>query len=594
LKSNFSSFFFFYRYLRYRIFLSLLFSLLVGILDGFGLAMFLPLLQMVEGNGANAEHRAEGMGNLSFIIDGMDYIGLPITLTGILVVMLIFFILKGVCRFLEGFNRVMNQRYFIRGLRFSNIDLLTNFNYKSFVLSDSGRIQNTLSGEVERVVTAYRSYFSSIQFGVLVLVYIGLAFMANPQFAIMVAMGGGVTNFLYKKIYKTTKKLSRDITKKNHGFQGLLIQHVAFFKYLKATGFLAAYGKKLKLTILQIEHDAKKMGLLSSGLQALREPIVIAVVIMVILLEVNVMQQPLALIILSLLFFYRSLSFLMAVQNHWNTFLGVSGSLENMEEFSKELKRDIDTQGDRTFSGFKREMIVENVDFYYGSVQILKNISFSFNKNETIALVGESGSGKTTLINLLSGLMLPDDGNISIDGVSMKELNRGTYQRKIGYITQDPVIFNDTIFNNVTLWAACTEKNIARFKEALRKAAILDFVNQLPDKQNSLLGNNGVMVSGGQKQRLSIARELFKEVDFLFFDEATSALDSETEKAIQQNIDELKGQYTIVIIAHRLSTVKNADRIILLTKGKIESSGAFDHLLSQSRIFQRMVELQEF
>jgi ABC-type multidrug transport system fused ATPase/permease subunit len=594
LKNNFASFFFFYGFLRHRIFVTLLFSLFVGTLDGFGLAMFLPLLQMVDGNHTAGNYNSEGMGNLSFLVEGMKYTGMPLTLTTVLLVMLVFFLLKGFFRFAEGFNRVINQRYFIKSLRFSNIDLLSNYSYKSFVLSDSGRIQNTFSGEVERVVTAYRSYFSAIQFGVLVAVYVVLAFLANAQFAILVGIGAALTNLIYKRIYKTTKKISRQLTKENHAFQGLLIQKVAFFKYLKATGYLITYGKKLKLKILSIEKQARKMGLLSSALQALREPVVVSVVICVILFQVNIMGQQLGLIILSLLFFYRSLAFLMAVQNHWNTYLGVSGSLDNMVEFSKELKQGGDVQGKEIFCGLKQCIKVEHVDFFYQNTQILNDISFEISKNETVAFVGESGSGKTTMMNLLSGLMLPDKGDITIDTHSVRSLDRNSFQRKLGYITQDPVIFNDTVFNNVTLWASPTQENIKRFCDVLKQAAIYDFIMALPDKEQALLGNNGIMVSGGQKQRLSIARELFKDVEFLFLDEATSALDSETERAIQGNIESLKGKYTIIIIAHRLSTVKNADKIILLSKGRIEAVSSFEVLMQTSPMFKRMVELQEF
>jgi len=146
----------------------------------------------------------------------------------------------------------------------------------------------------------------------------------------------------------------------------------------------------------------------------------------------------------------------------------------------------------------------------------------------------------------------------------------------------------------VTFWDQPTPENKARFFDALRKAAVYDFVMGLEEKEQSPLGSNGIMVSGGQKQRLSIARELYKEVDILLMDEATSALDSETEKAIQENIEALKGKYTIVIIAHRLSTVKNADSIMLLKKGRIDRIGSFEELVQQSESFKRMVELQEF
>jgi ABC-type multidrug transport system fused ATPase/permease subunit len=591
--SNLGSFHFFYRYLRHRIFFALALSLFVAVLDGFGLAMFLPLLQQVDSS-SSVGHTADGMGNLSFLIEGIEYIGLPFSLTTILVIMLIFFILKGVFKFWEGYYRVVNQRHFTKQIRFNNIDLLSNYSYKSFVLADSGRIQNTFSGEVERVITAYRSYFSATQYMVLVLVYIVLAFLANAQFAILVAVGGGLTNVIYKKIYTITKKLSREVTEMNHSFQGLLIQMVAFFKYLKATGSLTLYGNKLKRNILGIEDHSKKMGLLSSALGGMREPVIVTVVIIVILIQVNVMGQKLGLIILSLLFFYRSLSFLMAVQNYWNNYLGVAGSLHNMDEFTQVLKNGADHQGDIPFSDFENKVEFINVDFYYQKTRILNNISFEIHKNQTVAFVGESGSGKTTIMNLLAGLIIPDAGDVRIDNVSMKALNRNSFQQRIGYITQDPVIFNDTVYNNLTLWAPPTQENLERFYAVLKQAAIFEFIMELPEKEHALLGNNGISISGGQRQRLSIARELFKQVDFLFLDEATSALDSETERAIQLNIDALKGKYTILMIAHRLSTVRNADKIVLMSKGTIEAVGTFEELNAASGTFRRMVQFQEF
>jgi subfamily B ATP-binding cassette protein MsbA len=133
-----------------------------------------------------------------------------------------------------------------------------------------------------------------------------------------------------------------------------------------------------------------------------------------------------------------------------------------------------------------------------------------------------------------------------------------------------------------------------RFEKALHKASIHDFVMSQPLGGDAILGNNGINISGGQKQRISIARELYKEVDFLIMDEATSALDSETEKEIQENIEQLKGQYTILIIAHRLSTIKNADHIVLLNKGSVETTGSFEALMKQSASFQKMVQLQGF
>jgi len=146
----------------------------------------------------------------------------------------------------------------------------------------------------------------------------------------------------------------------------------------------------------------------------------------------------------------------------------------------------------------------------------------------------------------------------------------------------------------VTFWDERSPENLAKFEEAIRLANINTFVNSLPEKENTKLGDNGMLVSGGQKQRISIARELYKNVDVLILDEATSALDSETERSIQENIDNLRGKYTIIIVAHRLSTVKKADKILVLDSGDIVGEVNFESLVNSSKVFKRMVELQEF
>jgi subfamily B ATP-binding cassette protein MsbA len=210
-----------------------------------------------------------------------------------------------------------------------------------------------------------------------------------------------------------------------------------------------------------------------------------------------------------------------------------------------------------------------------------------------LAFVGESGSGKTTLVNILAGLMPVDEGGMFIDGQKVSELDIRSYQSRIGYITQEPVIFSDTIFNNVTFWDEFSDQNYERFQYALKRASILDYVEKLPKTYNTMLGSNGVNLSGGQKQRISIARELYKNIDILIMDEATSALDTETESSIQENIDALKGEYTLLIVAHRLSTIKNADRIVLMKEGEIENIGNYADLVQNNKEFERMVKLQE-
>jgi len=590
IKKYFESFVYFYSFLRYRIFIIIAFSIFIGILDGFGLSMFLPLLQMVSDS---SELDPNSMGKLSFLIDFLSKAGIPLNLMSILSLMLLFFLGKGFMQYISGIYNVNVREWFIKNLRIQNIKGLNNLAYKYFVMSDIGRIQNTLTGEVDRVAAAFFNYFNAIQYGILVIVYMGFAFTIDPKFAVLVSVGGVLTNFLYKKLYVNTRSISRTLTGENNIFQSLIIQNVANYKYLKATGSLNKYGEKLQDSVFKIQESNKKIGKLDALLTAGREPILISVVVLVIFIQTSFLGSDLGPILISLIFFYRALNYLMQMQVRWNKFLAVSGSLENMTAFGKELRANYEIKGNSDFNKSIETLELSNISFNYNQTPILKDISLKVHKYETIAFVGESGSGKTTLVNIIAGLLPIDKGDFKLNNINSQDININDLQNKIGYITQDPVIFNDTLYNNVTFWGEETSENKERFRNSVKQAAIFDYINELPEKENTILGNNGVNLSGGQRQRISIARELFKQIEILILDEATSALDSETEKAIQQNIDDLKGNYTILIVAHRISTIKNADRIVVMKNCKIANIGRFYELIEKSPYFKRLVELQE-
>jgi ABC-type multidrug transport system fused ATPase/permease subunit len=591
VKKYFTSFVFFYRYLRYRVLIAVFFNIVVGVLDGFGLAMFLPLLQMAGGEGSM---NAESMGNLSFIVDAMNGLGVSLTLVSVLMVMILFFSLKGVFTYFTDVYKLIIQQLFIKTIR---VNLLNDFNqisFEKYVISDVGRIQNTMSGEVERVARAYDSYFLAMQFLILAMVYMGFAYYLDPVFAIMVSVGGLGTNLLFGAIYKITKKASLKFTMDSNVYQGEIIQHVGNFKYLKATGRVNVFGDKLKRTIDSIEHSRLRIGYMGSIVRALREPVLVLIVAIVLLVQTRLLGSPIGPIIISLLFFYRALNSVMGMQTAWNYFLGNSGSIQNLIEFQGELKDQVEIKGTQTFNGFKNKLELTQVGFSYnGQKKVLNQVNLEIKKNQTIAFVGESGSGKTTLVNLIAGLLKPVSGTYLIDGSDINKLQIESFQNRIGYITQEPVVFTDTIYNNISLWEGNSPEMKERFFKAIKLGSIEDFIEGLPKKELTELGSNGVNLSGGQKQRIAIARELYKETDILILDEATSALDSETERVIKENIDQLKGRYTLLMVAHRLSTIRNSDMVVFMNEGQIECTGTFDELVNKSPKFKKMVELQE-
>ena len=298
-------------------------------------------------------------------------------------------------------------------------------------------------------------------------------------------------------------------------------------------------------------------------------------------------------ILISLLFFYRAATSIMTMQVSYNQFLVVSASLDNMMNFIDELKSKKEHSGDIQIGKFSNEIQIINGSLDYGEKSILKDINLRIRKNETIAIVGESGSGKTSLLNIICSLVPIDKGVIKIDGIDINQIDLTSFRNQIGYITQDPVIFNDSIYNNITFWSKKNNSNIKKFNLATKNALIDEYIKDLPENYESKLGFNGLDISGGQRQRISIARELYKDVDIIIFDEATSNLDTKAERSIRENIDSLKGLYTIFIVAHRLSTIKNADRIILLKNGEIKIIGDYERLIACNDDFKKMIDLQK-
>ena len=595
IQKYFRHFSFFYSFLGYRIFFLLFLSLLVGLLDGFGLALFIPIFQIAADSSDLTSTNPETMGELQFLLNWIQNLGFELNLNVVITFMVFLFLLKAIMRFIDGYFKIKLQNQFVKKLRYQLVNGLSDLDYKEFLNFDSGKIQNTLSSEGIKLTYGFLAYFNSLQHAILLLVYIGLAMLSNFQFAILVSIGGYLSNLVFKFLFTNTEKASIGLSKLGNSFQSFLVQAVSNFKYLKATDYFSSYRLKLMEVIDKIENNQKKIGIYSAIMSSTREPIILAVVVLIILIQVNVLGGKMSSILLSLMFLYRALNYIVTLQGSWQGFIsnigGLLASVELIDEFKKGKEKI-----DRTHPVEKVTTLeLADLSFAYPSgFKVLDKINISLDPLKTYAFVGESGSGKTTLVNLVIGLLSPSEGHIIVNGMARNKVDISTYRRKFGYITQESVIFNDTLFNNITLWSEKTPENIQLFQNAIKLANLQEFLEDLPEKEETFLGDNGILISGGQKQRVSIARELYKNVDVLIFDEATSALDSETERAIQANIDNLMGKFTIIIIAHRLSTIKKADCIYLMEKGKIKDSGSFQTLLGKSLKFKKMVELQEF
>ena len=241
---------------------------------------------------------------------------------------------------------------------------------------------------------------------------------------------------------------------------------------------------------------------------------------------------------------------------------------------------------------FKNEVVFKNVNFEYfaGDGPVLDNINFSIKKGEVVALVGPSGSGKSTIADLIPRFYDVNSGSIMFDGEDIKNASLASLRNNLGIVSQEVVLFNDTIRNNIAY--AQPNKDESEIRKAAEAANALEFIEKTQDGFDTVVGERGVKLSGGQKQRLAIARALLKNPSILILDEATSALDTESEKKVQKAIESLMKDRTALVIAHRLSTVQNADKIIVIEKGVVVENGSHSELYEKNGLYRRLYDIQ--
>ena len=268
--------------------------------------------------------------------------------------------------------------------------------------------------------------------------------------------------------------------------------------------------------------------------------------------------------------------------------IGIAAALSIFSVMDEE--KEVDT-GKNKLKKITGDIEFKNVTFSYEKTKkyVLKNINLQIKPGEKIALVGKSGGGKTSLVNLIPRFYDLDSGSILIDKTNITDIKLNDLRHHLSLVSQDTILFNDTIYNNIA-YGSLKNSDSKKVKQAAKAANALEFINKLPDGFNHKIGDRGVLLSGGQKQRIAIARAILKNAPILLLDEATSALDSESEKLVQQALDNLMNGRTSIVIAHRLSTVRNADRIVVINDGEILEVGTHEKLLKSKKNYYRLYQ----
>ena len=265
-------------------------------------------------------------------------------------------------------------------------------------------------------------------------------------------------------------------------------------------------------------------------------------------------------------------------------------ALERINSILNENQKITDNPKTNENFQFQDKIEFNHIHFKYDEKQILNDVTFHVLQGETVALVGHSGAGKTTLADLLIRLYDVSEGEIKIDNHNVKDIRLSTLRNLMGVVSQESILFNDSVFNNIAFGDDDFEKE--QVIEAAKMANAHEFIISLENGYETNIGDGGNKLSGGQKQRISIARALYKNPQILILDEATSSLDTESEKAVQVALDRLMKNRTSLVIAHRLSTIQNAHKIVVLDKGKIVEMGTHEELITKNQYYKRFIDLQ--
>lgn len=269
-----------------------------------------------------------------------------------------------------------------------------------------------------------------------------------------------------------------------------------------------------------------------------------------------------------------------------------SASFERISEILDSENTIVDPEHPKQITGLSDKVTYDNIYFSYGSKEVISGISFDLNKGETVALVGASGGGKSTLADLLPRFYDTNKGSVSIDGIDIKDVRVADLRSLMGIVTQEPILFNDTVLENIRLGIkSATQEEV---EKAAKIANAHNFIDALENGYLTTIGDRGSKLSGGQRQRLAIARAVLKNPEILILDEATSALDTESENLVQEALENLMKGRTSLVIAHRLSTIQHADKIIVIDKGQIIEQGSHTDLIAQNGAYKKLVDLQGF
>jgi subfamily B ATP-binding cassette protein MsbA len=572
-------------------------NLIAALLDGFAIALLIPFLNILFHQPATAMPKGFVGNLLHTFVGGRIIVGDEMrSLRNVIILVMAAVVVKNLLVWIAGQYGAALQEYVTRDLRNSVYRHLAHLPLGYFTQMKAGQIlSRVINDTFETRLILTQVVTQSLQSASLVLVYIAILFSISWKLSLIALV---ILPLLGFSLQPMLKKLRRGNLRRGnvHGEMTSVLQEtISGIRLVKASAAEQYEEGRFAEGSNKYAHSSLKL----TRLALLAPPIteIIGTLIAVLILWIGAWQvlrdgtMTGATLLAFLTLVLRLLQPLKQLSQMRTTAQSSLASAERLFEIldsPAEFQRD---SGTREKAVFERDLRFAGVNFAYGDAPVLKGIDFTARKGEVIALVGPSGSGKSTLVDLIPRFYEPSQGRILVDGVDTREIKLPGLRALTGIVSQETVLFHDTVRNNIA-YGAAGKYTQAQIEEAARAANAHDFIAELPLGYDTMLGERGTRLSGGQRQRLAIARALLSDPPILILDEATSALDTESERLVQEAIDRLLRGRTVFVIAHRLSTIAHADQILVLDRGEIVEQGSHAELLARRGAYHRLYSLQ--
>ena len=585
--------------------LNIIFNILYAIFSALAFVSFIPMLDVLfkQTKKVYTEPEYTGISDIreyaenyfNYYISKQLETDISSTLIIVVSIVIFFFLMKNIFNYLALYNITFVKNGLLKKLRenlYSKV-LLMPISY--FLNKKKGDLMSRITADILEIQTSYLSILElMVREPLTILFTLIVMFTISPSLTLFVILFIPISGFIISIIGKKLRKDSKEVQQQQSNFLSIIDETISGQKVIKSFISESFFLKKFdEINNLLFRYSNKVVNRknLAGPFSEFMGILVIGVLLWfggkMVLINESISGTTF------IVFMGLAYNILTPAKNLSKSFYSIkkgNAAAERVFEII-EYSKEINDQGRSIYMNeFKDKISFNDLEFSYGESKIIDKLSFTINKGESIALVGSSGSGKTTIANLLNGFFNANSGNIIIDGINITDIRRESLYKNISIVTQESILFNDTIFNNIKI--GNLDSNKEDIINAAKEANAHDFIEDQVNGYDTVIGDYGNKLSGGQKQRLTIARAMLKSPSILILDEATSSLDSESEKKIQDAINKLMYGKTSLIIAHKFSTIKKCDKIILIDNGRIVAQGTHDELINSNSLYKNMNELQ--